>query len=93
MLLVRILRGMASGQALIALCKTHLIETMQSLPECAPDADGLGQKALEDAAGFALHLPEYDGYFTWSLLVSLANEGKVDVHQPGKRNKKYRLAG
>ena len=83
---------MASGQALIALCKTHLLETMQTLPECAPGGPGLGQKALEDAAGFALNLPEYDGYFTWSLLVALTQDGKVEAIQPGKRNKKYRLA-
>ena len=83
---------MASGQALLALCKTHLIETMQALTECAPDGPGLGQKALEDAAGFALHLPEYDGYVTWSLLVALSIEGRIDTLQPGKRNKKYRLA-
>lgn len=82
---------MASGQALIDLCKRHLIETMQSLPECAPDGAGLGQKALEDAAGFALSLPEYDGYFTWSLLVALTLDGRVEAIQPGKRNKKYRL--
>ena len=82
---------MASGQALIALCKTHLLENMQTLPECAADGPGLGQKALEDAAGFALSLPEYDGYFTWSLLVALTQDGKVEAIQPGKRNKKYRL--
>ena len=82
---------MASGQALVALCKTHLVETMQALPECAPDGLGLGQKALEEAAGFALHLPEYDGYFTWSLLVALTQDGAVEALQPGKRNKKYRL--
>ena len=83
---------MASGQALINLCKTHLLETMQALPECVPGAPGLGQKALEEAAGFELSLPEYDGYLTWSLLVALSMDGKVDVIQPGKRNKKYRLA-
>lgn len=82
---------MASGQALIDLCKTHLIETMRELPECAPEGPGLGQKALEDAAGFALNLPEYDGYFTWSLLVALTLDGRVEAIQPGKRNKKYRL--
>ncbi len=76
----------------MTLCKTHLLETMQALPECSTVGPGLGQKALEEAAGFALHLPEYDGYFTWSLLVALAEEGRVDVLQPGKRNKKYRLA-
>ena len=83
---------MASGQALIALCKTQLLESMQTLPECAADGPGLGQKALEDAAGFALSLPEYDGYFTWSLLVALTQEGKVEAIQPGKRDKKYPLA-
>ncbi|MBK6318949.1 MAG: hypothetical protein IPF51_09260 [Dehalococcoidia bacterium] len=82
---------MASGQALIDLCKTHLIETMRELPECAPGGPGLGQKALEDAAGFALNLPEYDGYFTWSLLVALTVDARVEAIQPGKRNKKYRL--
>lgn len=82
---------MASGQALVDLCKRHLIETMQSLPDCAPDGPGLGQKALEDAAGFALNLSEYDGYFTWSLLVALTLDDKVEAIQPGKRNKKYRL--
>ncbi|MCC6756067.1 MAG: hypothetical protein IT199_06830 [Solirubrobacterales bacterium] len=82
---------MASGQALIDLCKRHLIETMQSLPECAPDGPGLGQKALEDAAGFELNLPEYDGYFTWSLLVAPTLDGTVEAIQPGNRNKKYRL--
>ena len=75
----------------MTLCKTHLLETMAVLPECAADGPGLGQKALEEAAGFALHLPEYDGYFTWSLLVSLAQEERVEALQPGKRNKKYRL--
>jgi len=83
----------ASGQALIDLCKRHLVETMQALPECAVDGLGLGQKALEEAAGFELQLPEYDGYFTWSLLVALTMDDKVEALQPGKRNKKYRLAG
>ncbi|MFN0144919.1 MAG: hypothetical protein ACKVT1_00295 [Dehalococcoidia bacterium] len=34
-----------------------------------------------------------DGYFTWSLLVALTLDGRVEALQPGKRNKKYRLAG
>jgi hypothetical protein len=47
---------------------------------------------MSHATGFALHLLEYDGYFTWSLLVALAQDGAVEALQPGKRNKKYRLA-
>ncbi|MBI2767164.1 MAG: hypothetical protein HYX53_14810 [Chloroflexi bacterium] len=84
---------MASGQALVDLCKRHLVETMAALPECAPEGPGLGQKAIEEAAGFVLALPEHDGWLTWSLLVSLSIDGTVEVLQPGKRNKKYRLAG
>lgn len=83
---------MPTGQALIATCKEHLLDTLRALPDCAPDGDGLGNKEIEDAAGFALHLERDDSWFTWSLLVALANEGKVEVLQPGKRNKKYRLA-
>lgn len=82
---------MASGQSLVDLCKRHLIETMETLPECSPDGPGLGQKAIEQAAGFELNLPEHDGWFTWSLLVALSIDGKVDVIQPGRRNRKYRL--
>ena len=82
---------MASGQAVVDLCKRHVVETMGALPECAADGPGLGNKEIEDAAGFALHLPRYDGYFTWSLLVALTLEGRVEALQPGKRNKRYRL--
>ena len=84
--------AVASGQDLIDACKRHLLETMSSLPECAPDGPGLGNKALEEAAGFELGLPEYDGYFTWSLLVALSTEGLVDVARSGQRNRKYRLS-
>lgn len=76
----------------MALCKTHLLETMRDLPECAPDAPGLGNKPIEEAAGFALDLPRADGWFTWSLLTALSIEGKVAIVQSGVRNKKYRLA-
>jgi hypothetical protein len=87
-----ILPDVASGKALVEACKDHLLEVMSTLPECRREGPGLGQRAIEDAADFRLHLPEYDGYFTWSLLVALAVEGRLEVLQPGKRNKKYRLA-
>ena len=50
-------------------------------------------RVAEEAAGFALHLERTDSWFTWSPLVALSNDGKVEVLKPGKRNKKYRLAG
>ena len=83
---------MASGQALIALCKQHVLETMATLPECAPDGGGLGNTAIEQASGFGLDLPRANNWFTWSLLVALTLEGRVEAIQPGKRNKKYRLS-
>ena len=83
---------MASGQDLTDLCKRHLIEAMQALPECAPGGPGLGNKDIEGAANFALGLPRADGWFTWSLLVALTLDGKVEAIQSGKRNEKYRLA-
>jgi hypothetical protein len=48
---------MPSGQFLVEQCKRHILETMASLPACAPGAPGLGNKAIEEAAGFGLSLP------------------------------------
>jgi hypothetical protein len=84
---------MASGQALVALCKTHILETMASLPECSADGPGLGNKAIEEAAGFELHLAKQDGWFTWSLLFALVDEGAVEVVLRGKSRRRFRLAG
>lgn len=83
---------MPTGQAIIATRKEHLLDTLRSLPECAPNGPGLGNKEIEEAAGFALNLERADGWFTWSLLVALSNDGKVEVLHSAKRNKKYRLA-
>lgn len=83
---------MASGEALIALCKTHVRETMAALPECAAEAAGLGNKAIEEAAGLGLNLPAKDGWFTWSILFALVLEGQVEVVQARPNaHKKYRL--
>ncbi len=65
---------------------------MAALPECAPGGRGLGNTAIEQAAEFALDLPRANNWFTWSLLVSLVMDGKVEAVDPTKRNKKYRLA-
>ena len=82
---------MASGQALIDLCKTHLIETMRELPECTADGPGLGNKVLEEATQFDLGLPKKNSWFTWSLLFRLILDGKVEAVQVGKSRPKYRL--
>ena len=81
------------GSGLLHECKRHLLKTMASLPECAPDGPGATNAELERAAGFALDLPEQDHWFTWSILKSLELDGKVEVATRGTRRKRYyRLA-
>lgn len=73
------------GEKLVERCKQHVLATMRVLPECAPDASGLRSKDIEKEAGLALHLSEQDGWLTWSLLMSLASDGRVNVLRGGKR--------
>jgi hypothetical protein len=81
------------GRRLIQQCKQHLVETMRSFPECASTGAGARNADLEEAAGFALDLPEQNRWFTWSLLQSLQLEGSVEVLRHGKQgNRSYRLA-
>ena len=55
--------------------------------------DGRDQRVrpLPFTAGFALHLPAKDNWFTWSLLFSLILDGKVETAHTGKSRPKYRL--
>ena len=46
------------GEELIERCKQHIIQTLQNLPECAPDGPGLRNKDIETACGFRV---EFDG--------------------------------
>ena len=78
------------GSELVEQCKTHLIDTMRHLEDCQPGAPGLGNRAIEVEAGFELDLPGYDSYFTWSLLKSLVNEGRIEQIE-GSRGARYRL--
>lgn len=75
----------SEGEELIARCKRHVIETMQTLPECAPNGPGLRNKDIETACGFALGLPRQDGWFTWSLLMSLLQDKKITFTTRGKK--------
>ena len=73
-----------SGEKLIEQCQQHCLVTMRALRECAPDGTGLRTKDIETASGFALHLRRQDGWFTWSLLMSLAQEKKIQFTTRGK---------
>ena len=81
-----------TGDELLLGCKRHLRETMRAMPECRPDGPGAGNRDIEEAAGFALDLPIQDGWFTWSLLTRMAQDGEVDVIQRAPRaRRRYRL--
>ncbi len=73
------------GEELIDRCKEHLIATLRTLPECAPNGPGLRNKDIETACGFALGLPRQDGWFTWSLLMSLLQDERIAFTTRGKK--------
>ena len=72
------------GEKLIQQCQQHILATMRTLPECAQDGPGLRNKDIETAAGFALHLRRQDGWFTWSLVMSLVQEKEIQFTTRGK---------
>jgi hypothetical protein len=81
------------GEKLIGECKQHVLATMVRLPGCGPNGPGLRSKDIEREAGLALNLPEQDGWLTWSILMSLASGGKVQVLRTGKRGiRHFRLS-
>jgi len=82
------------GEELIERCKRHVIETMRTLPECAANGPGLRNKDIETACRFALALQRQDGWFTWSLLMSLVQDKKINFITRGKKRgiRYFRLA-
>lgn len=79
-----------SGHKLIDALKTHVLETMSGIPECAVGGNGTTGRSIEELAGLGLDLPSQNGWLTWSILMSLVDDGKVEVLRPG-RGMKWRL--
>jgi len=80
------------GQRLVDECKRHLVGTMANVSECGEEGTGARNADLEAACGFRLDLSQQKGWFTWSLLQSLAAEGAVEVLRVGSRGtRRYRL--
>src|SRR5581483_9568245 len=72
--------NMNEGQQLIEACKQHILRTMRGMQECVPQTGrGAGNRQIELNAGFDLELAGHDGWFTWSLLTSLVQEGAIEI--------------
>jgi hypothetical protein len=82
---------MTHGDDLIGRCKHHLLETMRGMPECSPGGAGAGSRLIEEAADFDLGLRGQNGWLTWSLLISMVEEGDLEVAPGTEHRRKYRL--
>lgn len=73
------------GQRLIGELKYHVLETMTGMPECQTNGQGIGSSSVQDLAGLNLGLSAQDGWLTWSILSSLADDGKVEAIRRKRR--------
>ncbi len=51
---------MSRGAELVKALKTHLLDTLQSMPECQADGEGARNQDIEGAADLALDLDDQD---------------------------------
>lgn len=87
-------RNYMNGNEVIDVCSNHILDVMSRLSECRPGAKGLGSGEIEEHAGLSLQLPYQDGWFTWSILHHLVQNGRIEaVRYPhGKTTRtKFRL--
>ena len=75
----------SKGKRLLEDLKFHILDAMKSIGECQPNGSGCSYKDIQDLAGLNLDLPAQDGWLTWSVLASLAQEGKVESLRRGRR--------
>jgi hypothetical protein len=79
------------GDEILQLAKEHVLQTMSTMPECRKTfGDGAGSRLIEQKGDLDLLLRAQNGWLTWSLLMSLLQEGRVELVQ-GNRLKKFRL--
>ena len=75
----------STGHKLIQDLKTHVLKVMAHLDECQPAGEGVSYRAVEELAGLGLELPAHNGWLTWSLLASLAQDGLTEAERRGRR--------
>jgi len=67
-----------AGGRLVSELKAHVLRAMEGIPECEPSGKGVTSGDVQNAAGLGLNLPTHGGYVTWSVLVSLREDRKVE---------------
>ena len=73
-------------------CKDHLVDVMRGMPECQPETGaGAGYRLIEDIADLDLHLDGQNGWMTWSLLIALVQEGRIEVVPGSEKRRRYRI--
>jgi hypothetical protein len=65
---------------------------MGGMPECRRlSGSGAGYRLIEDVADFDLGLEGQNGWMTWSLLISMVQDGTIEVVPGTERRRRYRL--
>lgn len=78
------------GKYLISRLQEHLLDVMLAQPDCAKSGPGLRNSELEFLSDLALNLEKQDCYLTYSILMSLVKDGRVE--KIGEfRKPRYRL--
>lgn len=78
------------GKYLIQQLQDHVLKVMRAQPDCSVSGIGLRNSDLEYLCDLALHLENQDSYLTYSILMSLIKDGRVE--KIGEyRKPRYRL--
>ena len=71
--------------------KSHVLAAMAQMPERkSGDGSGAGSRMIEEVAELDLGLRAQNGWFTWSLLMSLLQDGRIEA-VPSRGRRKFRL--
>jgi hypothetical protein len=80
-----------TGDDILEGAKNHVLAAMARMPECkSADGTGAGSPTIEEVAQLDLGLKAQNGWFTWSLLMSLLQDGLIET-VPNRGRRKFRL--
>jgi len=80
-----------TGDEILEGAKSHVLAAMAKMPECQwAEGTGAGSRTIEEVAELDLGLKAQNGWFTWSLLMSLLQDGRIET-TPSRGRRKFRL--